>query len=137
MEHQDSIAVFKEYRYKTVGNTTLSLFLATPNLPCPPGGYPVMVYFFGGGWVKGDPMSFQARSKVFMDAGYAVAMPDYRVMERNAIDSPVPCAMDGRSAVRWLRENALDLRLNANHMIVSGGSAGGYVALSTAVLAIM
>lgn len=55
-------------------------------------------------------------------------------MERNAIDSPVPCAMDGRSAVRWLRENALDLRLNANHMIVSGGSAGGYVALSTAVL---
>jgi len=40
---------------------------------------------------------------------------------------------DGRSAVRWLRSHAPTLGIDPKRIAVSGGSAGGHVALGTAV----
>lgn len=40
---------------------------------------------------------------------------------------------DGRSAIRYLRANAKPLGIDADKIVVSGGSAGGHVAVATAL----
>ncbi|MEP7228781.1 MAG: alpha/beta hydrolase [Ginsengibacter sp.] len=42
--------------------------------------------------------------------------------------------MDARSAMRWVRENAAKFHLDKNKIVVAGQSAGGQLALSTAMI---
>jgi acetyl esterase/lipase len=59
---------------------------------------------------------------------------DYRVSSRHMTKAK-ECVQDGKSAVRWVRENAARLGVDPNRIAAGGGSAGGHVAACTAVLA--
>jgi acetyl esterase/lipase len=48
--------------------------------------------------------------------------------------SPIECVMDARSAIRWVRENAEKFHIGSNKIIAAGQSAGGQLALSTAMI---
>ncbi len=55
---------------------------------------------------------------------------EYRVKTRHGT-SPRECVQDGKSAVRWIRQHANELGIDATKVAAGGGSAGGHVAAAT------
>jgi acetyl esterase/lipase len=58
---------------------------------------------------------------------------EYRVKSRNGT-TPAECVKDGKSAMRWIRQHAGELGIDANRLAAGGGSAGGQVAAALAAL---
>ncbi|MGF1581957.1 MAG: alpha/beta hydrolase [Gemmataceae bacterium] len=90
-----------------------------------------VVFFFGGGWRAGNVKQFAFQAKYLAERGMVTALADYRVKSRHKT-SPDKCVEDGKSAVRYLCENAKKLGIDPNRIVASGGSAGGHVAAATA-----
>ena len=58
---------------------------------------------------------------------------EYRVKNKHKT-TPRECVEDGKSAVRWLKQNADSLGIDPNRIAAGGGSAGGHVAAATAMV---
>jgi len=88
---------------------------------------PVIVYFHGGGWVRGSrsgPSGVGFALEMAAE-GIAVASVDYRLGPAH----PAPAAIeDCKLAIRWLRTHAEDLGLDADRIVAMGNSAGGHLA---------
>lgn len=83
---------------------------------------PVVVWVHGGGWSKGSKDRCPA---VYLAAeGFAVASISYRLSHEARWPAQID---DCREAVRWLRRAAPKYGLDANHIGVWGGSAGGHL----------
>ena len=89
---------------------------------------PAVVVIHGGGWTTGD----KARQREFLTgttlalAGYVAISIEY--MKESGKRWPTNLH-DCKNAVRWLRVNAAKLQVDAAHIGVIGGSAGGHLAL--------
>ncbi|MEM7696962.1 MAG: alpha/beta hydrolase fold domain-containing protein, partial [Verrucomicrobiota bacterium] len=59
-------------------------------------------------------------------------LPEYRVASRHQT-TPRECVADGKSAIRWVRQNAARLGVDPEKIIAGGGSAGGHVAATTGI----
>ena len=94
---------------------------------------PVIVFFFGGGWVGGSTKQFYQQARFFADNGYLAVSAEYRVRGKHKT-TPFESVTDGKSAIRWLRAHADELGIDPNKIIASGGSAGGHVAACTGVI---
>lgn len=94
---------------------------------------PAVVFFFGGGWRSGKPSQFTQHCKYLASRGMVAMTADYRVASRHGTPA-VQCVRDGKSALRWVRENAKRLGVDPNRIAAGGGSAGGHIAASTGVL---
>jgi acetyl esterase/lipase len=93
---------------------------------------PALVFFFGGGWSKGTPEKSISWAKFATKLGMVGVAPDYRT--RNRFDtSPLESVADGRAAVRWVQDHAQELGIDPAKVVVGGSSAGGHVALWTAL----
>lgn len=92
----------------------------------------VIIHFFGGGWVGGTQTQFYQQCVFLATQGYVAISADYRVMKSKEI-TPFDCVEDARSAIRFVREHAQQLGVDPKKVIASGGSAGGHLALCTAV----
>ena len=57
----------------------------------------------------------------------------YRTKTSHGTD-PFACIADGKSAIRWVRSHAASLGVDPERIVAGGGSAGGHVAASTALL---
>ncbi len=92
---------------------------------------PAIVFFFGGGWVKGGRDQFRPFAEHLCQRGMIAAVSDYRVQK---IDNtpPYECVKDGKSAMRYLRGHAEEIGIDPNRLAAGGGSAGGHVAAATA-----
>jgi acetyl esterase/lipase len=126
-----SIAGADTHIYKKIGEVELSLFLFKPEGHKPEDKTPAAVFFFGGAWNGGSPKQFEAHSKYLASRGMIAAVADYRVKSRQGT-TPFECVKDGKSAVRWLRQNAATLGIDPDRVAAGGGSAGGHVAAATA-----
>ncbi len=89
-----------------------------------------IVFFFGGGWNGGNPSQFFQHCKYLASRGMWAASAEYRVRSRNGT-TPFECVSDGKSAVRYIRENAAKLGVDPKRVAAGGGSAGGHVAACT------
>jgi acetyl esterase/lipase len=58
--------------------------------------------------------------------------PDYRVKSRFGT-TPLEAVADGRLVVRWTEDHAAELGLDPRRIVVCGFSAGGHLALWTAI----
>jgi len=100
---------------------------------------PAIAFFHGGGWVFGSPDEFHEACKRFAGKGFVTFSFQYRLSLNpdgtypRAGITPVESVKDARSAIRWLRENADELRIDPGKVVVGGQSAGGQLALSTAL----
>ena len=94
---------------------------------------PAALFFFGGGWSGGTPAQFVPHCKYLASRGMVGIVADYRVSSRHKT-TPFECVKDGKSAVRWVRENAARLGIDPEKVTVGGGSAGGHVAAATATI---
>jgi acetyl esterase/lipase len=92
------------------------------------------VHFFGGGFVRGVPSQAAGWAKQAAALGLVGVAPDYRVRDRHGTDGTA-CIADARAALRWLQDHAAELGIDPERIVVSGSSAGGHLALWTAITA--
>jgi acetyl esterase/lipase len=113
--------------YKTVGGNQLQLHVFYPEGHSPSDRRPAIVFFFGGGWVNGSPSQFYPHCEYLASRGMVAMAADYRVSSRDNT-TPRECVVDGKSAIRWIRQHAADLGIDPDRIAAGGGSAGGHVA---------
>lgn len=91
---------------------------------------PVVINIHGGGWNKGVKES-QTGFSSFFKAGFAVANIEYRLTGQ----ATAPAAIeDTRCALIYLIKNAKALNIDADKIVIMGGSAGGHLALMGGLL---
>ena len=123
----------RDIPYKTVGDTTLRLFVFEEDEARADTRRPAIVFFFGGGWANGTPEQFFPQCEYLASRGMVTVSAEYRVKERNGT-TPFECVADGKSAVRWVRAHADELGIDPDRIAAGGGSAGGHIALCTALI---
>jgi acetyl esterase/lipase len=107
--------------YGTDNNPRQTLDLYLPKKINSP--VPVIMWIHGGGWKNGSKE--RLKGLWLIEHGYAIASINYRLIP----DHQWPAQIDDcRSAVRFLRKNALKYNLNPDQIIAWGGSAGGHLA---------
>jgi acetyl esterase/lipase len=94
---------------------------------------PVIVYVHGGGWTGGDPRR-QARDLYHTLAldGWATLAIRYPFTPKVSVEAQVEAV---RAAIRWARAELAEHGVDATHVAVAGGSAGGHLATMAALTA--
>lgn len=94
---------------------------------------PVLVYFFGGGWVLG---SVDAVDPVCRRLANRTPCAVVSVAYRRAPEHPFPAGLeDCYAATRWVADHGADLGVDPGRLAVGGASAGGNLAAAVALLA--
>ena len=113
-----------EIPYRTVGGRTLLLHVsASDGSPAP-----TAVFFHGGGWVKGDWTQFLPQADRLTAIGVRAVLVEYRT------EGPVAATSDAVAAMNAVFERSQDIGCDPRRVVAIGGSAGGHLALATAVL---
>lgn len=95
--------------------------------------YPCVIFFFGGGWINGNPEQFRKHANHFARKGLVCFLVDYRVKSRQGT-TPFESLKDAKSAIRFVRENAHKFHVIKDSIIAAGGSAGGQLAAAAALI---
>jgi acetyl esterase len=119
--------------YKTVNNVSLNVSIFRPEGHSANDKRAAIVFFFGGGWRSGSPKQFEQQCRHLASRGMVAMAADYRVYSRHQAKI-ADCIRDAKSAIRWVRTNAKRLGIDPNRIAAGGGSAGGHLAATTAVL---
>ncbi|MEW6129538.1 MAG: alpha/beta hydrolase [Acidobacteriota bacterium] len=115
--------------YAIANNSELKLDLYLPRNRSTP--LPTLMLFHGGGWVDGAKERNVMQLLPYLSFGWAVINVEYR-LARNSL---APAAVeDCRCALRWVMYHAKDYNLDTAKIILTGGSAGGHLALITGML---
>lgn len=126
-------SVEKKYvMYKELDGDSLKMTMYYPEIQGS-AKLPAIVFFFGGGWTGGTPKHFQLQAEYFASRGIIAICPDYRTKQSHNT-TPFECVKDARSAMRFLKINAVNFRINPDKIVASGGSAGGHLAACTALI---
>ncbi len=105
----------------------------TPEAGAAAGPLPVVLYFHGGGWVIADRKVYDGGARGLAKASGAIVVSvDYR----QAPEHRFPAAWDDAlAAYRWLTTNAASLGGDPSRLALAGESAGGNLAVATAIAA--
>jgi len=106
---------------------------ATVYTPAGTGPFPVVLYFHGGGWVFADRKVYDGGARGLAKQANAVVISvDYRLAPENKF----PAAHDDAlAAYRWLTTHATTVNGDPKRLALAGESAGGNLAVATAVAA--
>lgn len=123
-----------------VGSVT-DLGIQGPNGPIPlriyvpdgEGPFPVLVFFHGGGWVRGSLDAYEGPCRLLAtEADCVVVSVDYR----RAPEHPFPAGFeDCYRAAEWATTHAADLQGDPDRVAVGGDSAGGNLTAAVALAA--
>ena len=86
---------------------------------------PVVVFFYGGGWVSGDRADYGFVGRAFAARGFVTIIPDYRLVPQVCFPTFVE---DGARAIRWVRDHVAAFGGDPTRINLSGHSAGSYIA---------
>jgi acetyl esterase/lipase len=97
------------------------------------GALPVVVYYHGGGWVIANKDVYDAGARAIAKLANAIVVSvDYR----EAPEHPFPAAHDDALATyQWALKNAASLHGDPTKLALAGESAGGNLAVATAIAA--
>lgn len=84
---------------------------------------PVLIFWHGGGWVKGKREEYGFAGRAYAARGYVVVVPDYRKVPGVRFPAFV---QDGAEAVKWVRDNIARYGGDPDRVAVAGHSAGAY-----------
>ena len=118
--------------YKEIDGISLEMTMFKPQVSSNV-RLPAIVFFFGGGWVGGDPSHFELQAEYLATRGVVAFCPDYRTKSRHST-TPFESVMDAKSAIRYLKSHGNELGIDTGKIVASGGSAGGHLAACTAVI---
>ncbi len=119
--------------YKQIDTTKLLMEVYPPAQVDRSRKYPAIVFFFGGGWNGGSIEQFAPQAKYFSQRGMVSFLVDYRVKSRQHT-SPFESLKDAKSAIRYIKEHAVEWLVDTTMIVASGGSAGGHLAAATALI---
>jgi acetyl esterase/lipase len=94
---------------------------------------PAFVWFYGGGFVRGTAAQSAGWARRAAKDGMVGIAPDYRTISRWPGVNATHCVADARAALRWVQDNAASLGIAPERIVVGGSSAGGHLALWTAI----
>jgi acetyl esterase/lipase len=92
-----------------------------------------IVLFHGGGWNSGQPEWVYSAARRFAGRGMVAIAIQYRISDENSI-TPIDAMADARDAIRWVRDNAVKLGIDAKRVAAYGVSAGGHLASAAATI---
>lgn len=111
--------------YASPGGRDLKLDLHRPE----GGGVPTrtaVILVHGGGWMVGERGMITPLAAQFAAQGFLAIPVEYRLVR----EAPWPAQRDDVvAAVEWVAANAESLGIDADRIVVGGGSAGGHLAL--------
>lgn len=111
-------------------DTRQKLDLYLPDVAVQPA--PLLIWFYGGSWDSGDKAKYAFVAKRFTELGYAVAIPDYRLVP----DVHFPAFIeDSASAIAFMKDYAKDhsTQIKTGPVMLAGHSAGAYNAVQVVV----
>lgn len=86
---------------------------------------PIVVFFYGGSWVRGERAWYRFVGTALSARGVTVVIPDYRKYPQVKMDGFMD---DAAAAVAWTRDHADELDGSADDIFIMGHSAGGQIA---------
>jgi acetyl esterase/lipase len=92
---------------------------------------PTMIWIHGGGWTGGNKEGATFSLLPYMEMGWNVVNVEYRLAKVSLAPAAVE---DCLCALRWIIRNAKQYNIDTSKLVVSGGSAGGHLALTTAMI---
>ena len=118
----------KVFTYKTIAGHEIKANIFLPEIEGP---HPVVIYFHGGGFIFGN--RDQGLNNILKDkllaADYAVISADYRLAPETKLEEIL---IDVKDIIKWVRSNGRQkFNIDINKIVTIGGSAGGYLALSS------
>lgn len=137
---QDKPLIHEKRIYKQVMGKELEADVFYANEILERKNNPAIAFFHGGGWAFGSPSEFHNACRRYARKGFVTFSFAYRlsILEDgrfpHPLITPVESVMDARSALRWVKERADDWNLDPEKVVAAGQSAGGQLALSTALI---
>lgn len=125
----DRIWVTPNITYATASGFDCKLDVYRPANAVAP--VPTVIFIHGGGWVVGSKESAVLQILPYLEMGCAVVNIEYRLAKVALAPAAVE---DCRRALRWVWANAKTYAFDTTKIIVTGGSAGGHLALMTGML---
>jgi len=122
----------KHYTYKTTPQGNLELKVYLPKNESEKNSRPVILFFFGGGWIGGGINHFQKQAEYFATRGIVATLVEYRVDSKHRT-TPDKAVEDGLDAIQWVADHANELGIDTQKIIASGASAGGHIAACLAL----
>ncbi len=91
---------------------------------------PVVVFFYGGGWVSGDRADYGFAGRAFAARGFVTIVADYRLVPEVRFPAFL---QDGALAVKWVRDHIAEYGGDPGRISLVGHSAGAYEAAMLAL----
>jgi acetyl esterase/lipase len=88
-------------------------------------GAPVVVFFYGGGWVDGDKAIYRFLGAALAERGYLTVVPDYRLYPEVRFPAFV---QDAAASVAWTHANIARYGGDPARIVLMGHSAGAQIA---------
>ena len=122
---------FKNITYRHVDDQGLQLDVyqqpgATNTSPAP-----VIVYWHGGAWWKGQRPASYGSFRPLIDMGFSIVSVDYRL---TGVALAPAAVQDVRCSLAWVKQNAAQYHFDVNRIVAYGTSAGGHLALMAGFL---
>lgn len=111
------------------GSHGQSLDIWAPEAPSS-GPLPVVIFWYGGGWAKGDRASYAFAGRALAREGFLVVIPDYRKVPQVHFPAFLD---DGAEAVAWVEQNIAQHGGDPARLAFMGHSAGAYEAVMLAL----
>jgi acetyl esterase len=119
--------------YKRVGQQELRLDVFLPPGFKASDRRQALIAFHGGGWTSGEPRSMYPFVDWAAERGFVGISAQYRRYKPNTEITVFECVKDARSAMRFVRAHAVALGLDPQRLVAMGSSAGGHLAIGTAL----
>jgi acetyl esterase/lipase len=123
MNVPENVVFVPNIEYANPGGQHLQLDLARPKAG--DGPFPAAVCIHGGGFRAGTRQGYDGLCLRLAQHGYVAVTVSYRLAPKYQFPAAVH---DVKAAVRWLRANAKEYRIDPDRIGVTGGSAGGHLA---------
>lgn len=94
------------------------------------GPWPTVMFFYGGGWNSGSRGEYGWAAQAIASRGFLVIVPDYRLVPEVIYPAFV---QDCAASVRWAQDHAAHYGGDPQRILLTGHSAGAYMALQLAL----
>jgi acetyl esterase/lipase len=98
--------------------------------PARAGKLPVVIFWYGGGWAKGERESYAFAGRALAREGFLVVIPDYRKVPKVRFPAFLD---DGAEAAAWVQDNIARYNGDPERIGLMGHSAGAYEAIMLAL----
>jgi acetyl esterase/lipase len=102
----------------------------TAQRPAPRGGFPVVVFFYGGSWNTGERGDYRFVGEALASQGIVAVVADYRLYPQVRYPDFLT---DSALAVAWAKREALRYGGDPSRLFVMGHSSGAYNAAMVAL----